>query len=85
MAEVRRLTGGRGADVVVDCVGGPPGVESFAGALEMVGADGIVHLIGLYHGAPLALDAARIKRKLLIGGYHLDEPLGRSERSASAD
>jgi L-iditol 2-dehydrogenase len=76
VAEVRRLTGGRGADVVVDCVGGPPGVASFAGALEMVKADGVVHLVGLYHGAPLPLDASRMMGKLLIGGYRLDEPLG---------
>jgi L-iditol 2-dehydrogenase len=76
VAEVRRLTGGRGADVVVDCVGGPPGVASFAGALEMAAPGGTVHLIGLYHGAPLPLDASRMMGKLLIGGYRLDEPLG---------
>lgn len=74
VAEVRRLTDGRGADVVVDCVGGPPGVESFRQALAMVKDDGIIHLIGLYHGQPLALDAGAIQRKMLIGGYHLDEP-----------
>ena len=74
VAEVRRLTGGKGADVVVDCVGGPPGVQSFMDALEMVKDDGIVHLIGLYHGRPLPLDAGKIQRKLLIGGYHLSEP-----------
>jgi threonine dehydrogenase-like Zn-dependent dehydrogenase len=51
-------------------------VASFAGALEMVKADGVVHLVGLYHGAPLPLDASRMMGKLLIGGYRLDEPLG---------
>lgn len=72
--EVRRLTDGRGADVVVDCVGGPPGVQSFQQALQMVKGNGIVHLIGLYHGQPLALDSGAIQRKMLIGGYHLFEP-----------
>jgi threonine dehydrogenase-like Zn-dependent dehydrogenase len=76
VAEVKRLTGGRGADVVVDCVGGPPGVQSFAQALDMVKRDGIIHQIGLYHGQPLPLDSGKIQGKLLIGGYRLDESLG---------
>ena len=76
VAAVRRLTDGRGTDVVVDCVGGPPGVSSFASALEMVKADGVVHLIGLYHGRPLPLDSGRLQGKCLIGGYRLAEPLG---------
>ena len=84
VAEVRRLTGGAGADVVVDCVGGPPGVQSFQDALAMVKGDGIVHLIGLYHGQPLALDASKIQRKMLIGGYHVfDPPRELSERAAA--
>jgi threonine dehydrogenase-like Zn-dependent dehydrogenase len=37
--------------------------------------DCIIHLIGLYHGQPLALDSGRIQRKLLIGGYHVPGPL----------
>ena len=83
VAEVRRLTDGKGADVVVDCVGGPPGVQSFQDALAMVKADGIVHLIGLYHGQPLALDSSKIQRKMLIGGYHVfDPPRALSERAA---
>ena len=84
VAEVRRLTGGAGADVVVDCVGGPPGVQSFQDALAMVKGDGIVHLIGLYHGQPLALDASKIQRKMLIGGYHVfDPPRELSKRAAA--
>jgi len=84
VAEVRRLTDGRGADVVVDCVGGPPGVRSFQDALEMVRDDGTIHLIGLYHGQPLALDAGKIQRKLLIGGYHVAGPLGAYADRAAA-
>jgi L-iditol 2-dehydrogenase len=74
VAEVRRLTDGKGADVVVDCVGGPPGVQSFQDALEMVQSHGIIHLIGLYQGQPLLLDSGKIQRKMLIGGYHVFEP-----------
>jgi L-iditol 2-dehydrogenase len=84
VAEVRRLTDGRGADVVVDCVGGPPGVRSFEDALEMVKDDGTIHLIGLYHGRPLPLDAGKIQRKLLIGGYHVAGPLGAYADRAAA-
>jgi threonine dehydrogenase-like Zn-dependent dehydrogenase len=76
VAEVRRLTGGKGADVVVDCVGGPPGVASFQSALDMVRTLGTVHLVALYHGQPLALDSGKIQRKKLVGGYYLTEPLG---------
>jgi threonine dehydrogenase-like Zn-dependent dehydrogenase len=44
--------------------------------LEMVKTFGTVHLIALYHGQPLQLDAGKIQRKKLIGGYYLAEPLG---------
>jgi threonine dehydrogenase-like Zn-dependent dehydrogenase len=70
VALVRQLTGGRGAEVVFDCVGGKAGLTSFAKAQEMVGDGGTLHLIGLYHGAPLPLDAGKIQRKRLIGGYY---------------
>lgn len=76
VVEVKRLTDGKGADVVVDCVGGPPGVQSFQQALEMVKTFGTIHLIALYHGQPLPLDSGKIQRKKLIGGYYLAEPLG---------
>jgi threonine dehydrogenase-like Zn-dependent dehydrogenase len=67
---VRELTGGQGADIVFDCVGGKAGLTSFAQAQEMVRDGGTLHLIGLYHSAPLPLDAGKIQRKRLIGGYY---------------
>ena len=70
VALVRQLTAGRGAEVVFDCVGGKAGLTSFAQAQEMVCDGGTLHLIGLYHGAPLPLDAGKIQRKRLIGGYY---------------
>jgi threonine dehydrogenase-like Zn-dependent dehydrogenase len=76
VAAVKRLTGGAGASVVVDCVGGPPGVRSFQQAQDMVRPLGTLHLVALYHGQPLPLDASKIQRRRLIGGYYLSEPMG---------
>lgn len=73
VARLRELTAGRGADLVFDCVGGKPGLTSFAQAQEMVRNGGTLHLIGLYHGAPLPLDAGKMQRKRLIGGYYQEE------------
>lgn len=70
VAMVHELTAGRGADLVIDCVGGKPGLTSFTQAQEMVCDGGTLHLIGLYHGTPLPLDASKIQRRRLIGGYY---------------
>jgi len=71
---VMELTGGEGADVVFECVGGKPGVNSFSQAQQMVRVGGTLHLIGLYHGQPLPLDAARMQRRRMLGGYFEDDP-----------
>lgn len=70
---VRDATGGKGADVVMDCVGGPAGVKSFAQAQDMVKGDGVIHIVGLYQEAPLPLDAAKAQRKLIVGGIRCPE------------
>ncbi|MEX1018800.1 MAG: zinc-binding dehydrogenase [Litorilinea sp.] len=70
VAQVHELTAGRGAQVVVDCVGGQAGLQSFAQAQDMVADLGTLHLIGLYHGAPLPLDAGKIQRRRIVGGYY---------------
>ena len=54
---VQRLCPG-GAQVVIDCVGGAAGVQSFAQAQEMCAAGGVIQLVGLYHRQPLPLDAS---------------------------
>jgi threonine dehydrogenase-like Zn-dependent dehydrogenase len=69
VAAVKRLTDGRGATIVVDCVGGRAGVQSFAQAQEMLAPGGLIQLIGLYHGAPLPLDASKLMGKRVLGGY----------------
>ncbi len=66
---VLERTKGNGADIVIDCVGGRAGLESFRQAQDMLVAGGLLQLIGLYHDDPLPLDAGKIQRKRLIGGY----------------
>ena len=66
---VMDLTGGKGADVVVECVGGFAGVKSFEQTMQMVKRDGVVHLIALYQGQPLRLDSGQMMNKQMIGGY----------------
>jgi threonine dehydrogenase-like Zn-dependent dehydrogenase len=73
VARVKELTGGDGAHVVIDCVGGKAGVVSFAQGLDMCRPLGRIHLIALYHGEPLPLDAGKIQSRLLIGGYYTEE------------
>jgi threonine dehydrogenase-like Zn-dependent dehydrogenase len=74
VARVKELTGGQGAQVVIDCVGGRAGVRSFVMAQEMVADGGTLHLIALYHGEPLPLDAQKIQRRRLLGGYYHAAP-----------
>ena len=70
---VKELTGG-GADLVLECVGGPAGVKSFPQAVEMTRTLGRIHLISLYHEQPLPLDSGKIQGKMIIGGYFVDLP-----------
>ncbi len=72
VATVQELTQGRGADIVIDCVGGRAGVSSFAQAQEMLAPGGLLQLIGLYHDMPLPLDAGRMMQRRLLGGYPPD-------------
>ena len=73
VAEVRRLTEGRGADVVVDCVGGSGGIASFEHAQAMIRDDGAIHLIGKYQGAPLPLHGDQFMNKVLVAGIRVEE------------
>ena len=68
VAAVQRLTGGEGATIVMDCVGGRAGVQSFSQAQDMLARGGLLQLIGLYHGAPLQLEAGKIMGNRLLGG-----------------
>ena len=74
---VMDLTGGKGADVVVECVGGNAGLKSFEQAQRMMKRDGVLHLIAKYQGAKeagdglLPLDSGIFMNKLLIAGMRL--------------
>ena len=72
--EVRRLTDGRGADLVIDCVGGYAGVKSFEQAQDMTRQFGTIQLIALYQQAPLPLHSSKIMSKRLVAGILTDEP-----------
>ena len=79
---VLELTDGKGADIVIDCVGGRAGVKSFAQAQDMLTAGGLLQVIGLYHDGPLPLDAGKIQRKRLLGGYLPDTDVNATARAA---
>ena len=74
VAAVMDRTGGDGADVVVECVGGPAGVKSFEQSLAMTRKDGVMHLISRYQTGPLEgygsvpMGSSDIQRKMLVSG-----------------
>ena len=74
VAKVKEITGGIGADLVIECVGGDAGIRSFEQALQMLAPKGTIHLIALYQGGPLPLDASAIMNKQLIAGIRIDQP-----------
>ena len=80
--EVRRLTDGKGADLVIDCVGGYAGVKSFEQAQDMTRQFGTIQLIALYQQAPLPLHSSKMMSKRLVAGILTDEP--RSQIAARA-
>ncbi len=72
--EVRRLTEGKGADLVIDCVGGYAGVKSFEQAQDMTRQFGTIQLIALYQQAPLPLHSSKMMSKRLVAGILTEEP-----------
>ena len=71
---VKQLTGDRGADLVIDCVGGYAGIKSFEQAQDMVADKGTIQLIALYQQQALPLYSAKIMQKRLVAGILTDEP-----------
>ena len=72
---VKELTQGRGADVVVECVGGFAGIKSFEQAQLMLKGGGVLHLISLYQNSEknpgdgvLPLHTRTMMGKMLIAG-----------------
>ena len=69
VAAVRRLTGGEGASIVVDCVGGPPGIASFEQAQKMLAPGGLIQVNAKYQNAPLPLDVDSFQGKRVLVSY----------------
>ena len=84
VAAVRRLTGGAGASIVVDCVGGPPGVASFEQAQRMVGDGGLIQVNAKYHQQPLPLHVDRIQGKRILVSYPTNVDRAAQGRAALA-
>ena len=74
VAEVKRLTDGKGADLVVECVGGNAGIQSFEQAQRMLAPGGAIHLIAKYQGGPLPLEGDSFMNKQLVAGIRIDQP-----------
>ena len=78
---VRRLTGGEGASIVVDCVGGPPGIASFEQAQKMLASGGLIQVNAKYQNAPLPLDVDSFQGKRVLVSY---PPSPSADRAAMA-
>ena len=70
------LTGGEGAEVVVECVGGNAGVSAFTQAQQMLRRNGVIHLISKYaagDGVPgsgiVPLDTSGMQGKRIVIGH----------------
>ena len=68
MAAVRRLTGGEGASIVVDCVGGARHRILRAGA-AMLASGGLIQVNAKYQNAPLPLDVDSFQGKRVLVSY----------------
>lgn len=66
---VRQLTGGAGAQAVVEAVGGRAGAAAFSQAQDMLRRGGLLQVLGLYEDEPLPLDSGKIQGRRLVGGY----------------
>ena len=79
---VRRLTGGAGATIVIDCVGGRAGINSFVQAQKMLAAGGLIQVIGKYQNAPLPLDIDSFQGKRVLASYPPDTDRAAMGRAA---
>ena len=79
VAAVREVTGGKGADTVIDCAGGD---ETFDQAIKMAKPAGRIILVAFYHGPVTADVADAVRRNLTIytergeGGTAVGHALG---------
>jgi L-iditol 2-dehydrogenase len=85
---IKDRTGGEGADVVVECVGGPAGIKSFNQSLEMTKQHGVIHLISRYQPGPVdgygsvPMPSSLIQRKMLVSGIRIPGPRAEHQKDA---
>lgn len=72
-AAVKEATNGRGADLVIDAVGGPAGRYSFETGQTITRVGGRLMLVGLYHEAPLTIQSSFLMTRRLFGA-NVDQP-----------
>jgi threonine dehydrogenase-like Zn-dependent dehydrogenase len=84
VAAVGRITGGVGASVVIDCVGGRAGIDSFVQAQKMLAEGGLIQVVGKYQNAPLPLDVDNFQGKRVLASYPPDTDRGEMGRVAMA-
>lgn len=81
---VKRRTDGAGASIVIDCVGGRAGINSFLQAQEMLSSGGLIQVVGKYQNAPLPLDVDRFQGKRVLASYPPDTDRAAMGRAAMA-
>jgi threonine dehydrogenase-like Zn-dependent dehydrogenase len=72
VAAVRRLTGGKGATIVANCVSGGWCARAFEQAQDMLAPGGLLHEIGHAGGNALPFYPQRMMGQRLLGGYPPD-------------
>src|SRR6185312_4165881 len=81
VARVREQTGGKGARVIFDSVGGP----ALADLVEAAGYEGVIVLYGVLDGAPAPLNVGTVLFKhLTLRGYELFEITTDDDRRTAA-
>lgn len=69
VGEVKRLTGGKGATVVANCVGGQWAATAFEQSQELLAPGGLLHQIGLSGDVALPFHPNKMMERRVLGGY----------------
>ena len=81
---ILKLTDDEGADVVIECVGGPAGVKSFEMAQRVLKRGGVIQLVARYQGSSLPLDTQKMSTGMILFGDRLNHRYRDCKRDAAA-
>ena len=81
---ILQLTDGNGADVVIECVGGPAGVKSFEMAQKILNRGGVIQLVARYQGNPMPLDTQAMANGMILFGDRLNHSYRGCKQDAAA-